>query len=89
MVEMPGVDPTTGDAVTLVLTPEDAVKRMKELPDQYANLFKPNVVSGMGGGTATGGGPGQGRVDVRKLSPAEYRKLRAEHPERLGLRPKR
>ncbi len=87
-VRMPGVDPQTGEAVELVLSPDDAVKRMKELPDIYANLFKPNVVSGVGGGTATGGAPGGGRVDVRKLTPQQYRELREKDPEKLGLRPK-
>ena len=87
-VTMPGVDPQTGEAVTLTLSPEDAVKRMKELPDIYGNLFKPNVVSGIGAGVATGGGPGAGRVDVRKLSPQQYRELRDKDPGKLGLRPK-
>jgi hypothetical protein len=89
MVKMEGVDPQTGAPVELSLTPEDAVKRMKELPDKYGNLFKPNVVSGIGAGVGTGGIPGDGRVDPRKLTPQQYRQLREEHPERLGLRPRK
>jgi hypothetical protein len=87
-VEMSGVDPQTGEGVTLVLTPHEAVKRMSELPDIYGNLFKVNVVSGIGGGMNTGGAPGSGRVDVRKLTPQQYRELREKDPEKLGLRRK-
>ena len=89
MVEMPDVDPKTGQPVTMVHTPEDAVKRMKELPDQFGNLFKAGVVSGIGAGSATGGLlPGQsGQIDVRKLTPQQYREIRAKNPELLGLRP--
>jgi hypothetical protein len=87
-VEMPGVNPQTGESVTLVLSPQEAVKRMLELPDIYGNLFNPNVVSGIGGGVNTGGTPGGGRVDVRKLTPQQYRELREKDPAKLGLRPK-
>jgi chromosome segregation ATPase len=89
MVEMSDVDPKTGEPVQMVRTPEEAVKRMKELPDTFGNLFKSGVVSGIGAGTATGGAPGGGRVDVRKLTPQQYRELREKNPELLGLRPKR
>lgn len=68
-------------------TPEETVKRMKELTD-YANLFKSNVVSGLGANSATGGiAPGaNGRIDVRRLTPEQYKKIRKENPELLGLR---
>jgi hypothetical protein len=86
---MSDVDPKTGEPVQMVRTPEEAVKRMKELPDTFGNLFKSGVVSGIGAGMATGGTPGGGRVDVRKLTPQQYRELREKNPEALGLRPKR
>lgn len=90
VVEMPDVDPKSGQQVTMTRSPAEAVKRMKELPEQYGNLFKSGVVSGIGSGSATGGLlPGQsGRVDVRKLTPAQYREIREKNPELLGLRPK-
>ena len=49
-------------------------------------------VSGIGAGTATGGlMPGQsGRLSadaINKLTPAQYREIRANHPEWLGLDP--
>jgi hypothetical protein len=86
---MPDVDPKTGDQVMMTRNPDEAVKRMKELPEQYGNLFKSGVVSGIGSGSATGGLlPGQsGRVDVRKLIPQQYREIREKNPALLGLRP--
>jgi hypothetical protein len=88
VVEMPGTDPKTGEFTLYVHTPDEAVKRMKELPE-YGNQFKSGVVSGIGAGSATGGlAPGQnGKVDVAKLTPQQYREIRATNPERLGLRP--
>jgi hypothetical protein len=90
-VTMMEVNPKTNELEPMVRSPEDSVKRMKELPDQYGNLFKSGVVSGIGSGSATGGvAPGQGgKIDVRKLTPAQYREIRANHPEWLGLAPKR
>ena len=72
------------------LPTERAVKRMKELPDLYGNLFKSNVVSGIGASSATGGlmSGGKGNLDLEKVAqdPVLYRKIRAEHPEWLGLK---
>jgi hypothetical protein len=86
VVDMPDMDPTTNEQVIMTRTPEEAVKRMKELPD-FANLFKSNVVSGIGSGSATGGlMPGQGgKIDVRKLTHAQFLEIRAKNPELLGL----
>jgi len=80
-----------GNPIETLRTPAEAVKRMKELPHQWGNLFRANVVSGVGQGAATGGvTPGQGaQVDVSKLSPEQYRKIRAENPALLGLRPRK
>jgi hypothetical protein len=87
-VDFPDIDEKTGERITTLRTPQEAVQRMKELPEYYGNLFRANVVSGIGSGAATGGvtsGEG-GRIDVTKLSPEQYRKLRKENPEALGLR---
>jgi hypothetical protein len=48
-------------------------------------------VSGIGSSSATGGlMPGKGgQIDVRKLTPQQYREIRAKNPELLGLAPKR
>ena len=91
VVEMPDIDPKTGQSTLMVRNPEDAVKRMKALPDQYGNLFKSGVVSGIGAGSGIGtpmSGGGSGKIDVTKLTPEQYREIRAKHPELLGLRAK-
>ena len=61
---------------------------MKELAATYGNLFKSGVVSGIGatsgpGGVAPGG---NGKVDVKNLTPQQYAEIRAKNPELLGLR---
>ncbi len=91
MVDFPDKDPDTGEPIMTQRTSEEAVKRMKELPELYGNLFKSGVVSGIGGNSATGGlAPGaNGQIDVRKLSPTQYREIREKNPELLGLKPKR
>lgn len=89
MIEFPDTDVATGEPVKTLRTPEDAVKRMKELPEVYGNLFKSNVVSGIGANSATGGltSGKDGKVDLKKVAqdPVLYRRLRKEHPELLGL----
>jgi hypothetical protein len=87
VIEFPDKDPNTGETVTTTRTPEEAVKRMKELPEKYGNLFKSNVVSGIGSNSTAGLPAGSGgKIDVRKLTPAQYREIRAKNPELLGLR---
>ena len=39
-----------GKPVTLDLTPDEAIKLMKDIPDKYGNLFKTSLSSGLGGG---------------------------------------
>jgi len=64
-------------------TPEDAVDRLKVT---MPNLFAANVVSGVGGSSATGGvTPGaDGKIDVTKLSPEQYSELRKKDPAKVG-----
>jgi hypothetical protein len=90
VVEFPDKDATNGQEVMTTRTPAEAVKRMTEIPE-FQNLFKRNVVSGVGGNSAIGGlTPGSnGRIDVRNLTHEQYLKVRAENPELLGLRPNR
>lgn len=88
MIDFPDIDEKTGESIKTLRSPKDAVKRMKELPQLYGNLFKSNVVSGVGAGTAAGGAAASGKVDVTKLTPEQYRKIRAENPELLGLKRK-
>jgi hypothetical protein len=87
VVELPDEDATTGDPIMTTRSPDEAVKRMREKPEVYGNLFKSNVVSGISSHSATGGAtPGSnGKIDVRKLTPAQYQEIRAKNPELLGL----
>jgi len=90
MIEFPDTDPATNEPVMTLRTPDEAVKRMRELPETYGNLFKSNVVSGIGSNSATGGlTPGKdGKVDLEKLArdPVQFRKVLKENPQLLGLR---
>jgi hypothetical protein len=92
VVEMLALNTTTGEMETKAYTPEDAVKKMKDTPDTWGNLFRSGVVSGIGAGTATGGlSPGQGGkltgAQLRNMTHEQYLEIRAKHPELLGLRP--
>jgi hypothetical protein len=64
------------------MSPAAAVKRMKELAEVHGNLFKSNVVSGVGGSSGTAN---PGKIDMRKLTPQQYAKLRRENPSALGF----
>jgi membrane-bound lytic murein transglycosylase len=86
MIEFPDADADTGESILKQFTPEEAVSRMKELPEKFGNMFKANVVSGVGGNSTTGATPGaNGKVDVRKLSMAQYKELRKNNPRSVGL----
>lgn len=64
-----------GKNVSLTLTPDDAIKALKEDPS-YANLFKGTGTGGHGGGKGS-----QDKLDPERLAaenPTLYRKLRAE-----------
>ena len=91
MIDFPDVSTESGESIVTQRSPEDAVKRMKELPDLYGNLFKSGVASGIGAHSATGSQtPGSGgTVDPRKLTPEQYMRLRKENPAAVGLKPKR
>jgi len=76
----------TGEPVLTQLTPTQAITRMKELTDNYGNLFNSNVVKGVSGGSkGEGGSISNRKVDVKNMSPAEYAKMRKENPAALGL----
>lgn len=75
------------EPITTQRTAEDAIKRMKQLPDIWGNLFKSNVVAGVGGSSVTGDVPSgpNGRYDLRKLDGKKYLELRNKDPKALGL----
>ena len=61
--------------VTMQLTPAEAVKRMKELPERFGNLFKSGVRGGLGSGNASGT-DGNATVASAIKSPEAYRASR-------------
>lgn len=67
-----------GKQVTLDLTIPEAVKRMKETPERYGNLFKSTMTGGTGS-MPTNGAPGT--ADITKMTPEQYFK----HRKSLGL----
>ena len=69
-----------GKDTVLQMSPNEAVKWMKDRPELYGGLFKDFVARG---GTPQPGA--NGRVDVRNLTVEQVKKLYKENPERLGL----
>lgn len=60
-----------GEAIELDLTVEETVKRMKDEPERFGNLFKSTLQGGLG----TGGSAGSGNLNSGKppSDPAQYR----------------
>lgn len=69
-----------GSEVTLDLSPTDAIKRMRELPDKYGFLFKGTAVSGAGESGSTGGLKAQPAFQELMKDPERYAKWRKENP---------
>ena len=71
-----------GNPVTLDLSPKEAIKRMKELPDQFGYLFKGDATGGLGAG---GGGTGKGErpPKLQELldDPVKYAEWRKKNPD--------
>lgn len=84
MIDFPDVSEKDGKPINTLRTPEDAVKRMRELPKMWGNLFKSNVVSGVGAGNANNAGNTD--FDYENMTPEQYRKHRREIQERLSKR---
>ncbi len=89
VVDLPDVDADTGKPIITQRTPSEAVERLKE--KLQPNLFKSNIVSGVGGNSSTGDViPGaDGRIDQKDLTTDQWMKMYKEDPTKLGLRPRR
>jgi hypothetical protein len=78
LVKFEDVDPKTKQPVTLELEPDAVVKRMKELPERFGNLFKAGVNGGIGktkGGTS-------GTPNIPSMTTEEYRQYRKERDKK-------
>jgi len=72
----------SGEPIVLDLSPSDAIKRMKDLPEMYGNLFKGEATGGLGGNTSAGSGiSSQPKLKELMENPAKYAKWRKENPE--------
>jgi hypothetical protein len=75
-VRLPGKD-KDGNNITLELVPGEAVKQLKENTTEYGNLFKSNVIKGVGGNNSG---------DTRKSNdppeePGAFRAWRKQNPD--------
>ncbi len=77
-VRLPGKD-KDGNPITLELTAEEAVKQMKENTSEYGNLFKSNVIKGVGG--SNNGDTRRGNEPP--TDPAAFRAWRKQNPDYL------
>jgi hypothetical protein len=88
VVDFPEQNPETGETTVTPLSPDQAAKRMKAMPEQFGNLWRASVISGIGSGSGAGVPSGNGKVDPRKLTMQQYLEIREKNPAALGLRPK-
>lgn len=66
-----------GKPMTFEITPEEAMTRMKDLPEKYGNLFKSGVAGGLG---AAGSNGSTKRLDFSKMSAEQYMEQRKKDP---------
>lgn len=71
-----------GKPIVLDLTVDEAVKRMKELPDKFGNLFKGTANGGLGGSTGAAGK----KPNLDNMSTEQYMEQRKKDPASVGLR---
>ncbi len=63
--------------VVLDLTADEAVKRMKDLPERFGNLFRANLNGGLGGSGSQAAG--QKPPDFTNMSPEQYKEWRTRN----------
>lgn len=66
-----------GKPITLQLSPSEAVKKMKDMPDMYGNLFVQKGKNGFGN-TNSSGGKTVSSSELAKTDPQKYRELRRQ-----------
>lgn len=81
VVTFPDVD-SKGNQVILKLSVTDAVKRMKERPEDFGNLFEGDMNGGTGNLPNRVKGS-NGKLDVGKLSFEDFKKLRKTNPSAI------
>ena len=84
VVEIDDVSPE-GQPIKSALSPLDAVKRMTELTDQYGNLFRSNVMNGLGNNSSPGA-PGGGKITKQTLAKMSFSEYEAALKANMGRR---
>lgn len=69
-----------GKPVQLDLTVDQAIKQMKETPEEFGNLFKSGVTPGLGGAGSAGEGAGEPDLIKMAKDPAKWIEWRKKHP---------
>lgn len=83
MVDLQKTDSDSGEQFIAQMTPTDALEYLKEV---QGNLFRPNIIPGIGGSSNSSATPGaDGKFAIKDMDPAEYRRLRSENPNLLDL----
>jgi hypothetical protein len=80
IVKFPDIDSKTKQPIVMDYSIDEAVERMREL-DDFSNLFKDKMKSGLGGTKNQKTGKKVDIGELAKTNPAEYRRLRKEQPE--------
>lgn len=70
--------------VELDLSVDDAVKAMREMPDEYGNLFEGIATGGLGGSNVPGLNGGR-LPNLENMSPQDYAKHRPEIKKQMAL----
>lgn len=70
-----------GQNVVLDLSPTEAIKRMKELPDRYGYLFEGTATSGIGSARRADGSAPAPKLDELLKDPAKYAEWRKKNPD--------
>lgn len=70
-----------GESVVLDLSPADAIKRMKELRDEYGNLFKGTATGGIGGAKGADGSAPSPKLEELLKDPVKYAEWRKNNPD--------
>jgi hypothetical protein len=70
-----------GQNVVLDLSPVEAIKRMKELPDKFGYLFRGTATSGIGGSRGADGSAPPPKLNELLKDPEKYAEWRRKNPD--------
>lgn len=68
-----------------VMTPGEAISWMRNQPDRFGNLFRSNVIAGIGGHSTAGGARAPRGQNLRNMDAATYRAAKKANPSAFGF----